>query len=464
MPEDMMLLGLGFLAVILGATFFIMGLEIGIFPLGSNLSGEFLEKKSILLFSLFGFCLGFGASIAEPAIISIATQAGEVTHGKLDALILRFLIAFSVGAITAFGILRTILGWPIANIIIFGYGIVLCLGFLAPKEILGLAFDSGSIATNVATVPLIVGLGLGIASVVSGRKVMRDGFGFVALAVIAPIATILAYSIFALGVEAGFEIAPLAKEAAQEGGISRNFGILSIVLDLFHTFFNLVPIIVTILFFQYFIIKKPLPNINGAIFGFIFLTIGLYAFILGIQFGLFPIGEAMAKNLIEKNNVFYIYLFAFLIGFATTMAEPALLATIKQADAMAERRLNVAMFRTLVALGIGFGILMGTYRLVNGSDIWVTLFLLYCFIIFLAAIAPKDIVAFAFDLGGVSITVVTLPIVTAFGLYLAANIEGRDALMDGFGLIAFASVFPMITVLGYSIVSAFIAKMTAPIS
>jgi hypothetical protein len=151
------------------------------------------------------------------------------------------------------------------------------------------------------------------------------------------------------------------------------------------------------------------------------------------------------------NTVFFIYLCAFLIGIGTTMAEPALVAVIKQADKMSEKQMNVKIIRLLVALGVGMGILIGSYKIVNGHDIWLYITVLYMLVILLAIFAPKDIVAFAFDLGGVTTSEITVPIVTAFGLYLAMNIDGRDALMDGFGLIAFASVFPMITVMGYSI-------------
>lgn len=452
-PDDLLSIAFGFFIVIIGATFFLMGLEVGVFPLGNNLSYEFLERKSQFWFALFGFSLGFSASIAEPAIISIASQAGSVTEGRLDPLVLRILIAFSIGMVTAFGILRSILGWSIKKIIIAGYLLILLILFFAPAEIIGLAFDSGSIATNVATVPLIVALGIGITSAIAGRSVLRDGFGFVALAVIAPIITIMIYGIFAFGIEIGLEVIMPPQPIEDEAHYKTGFTILGVLIDLLYTFLNLVPIIITILIFQYLIIKKPIPNMSGVVFGLVFLVIGLHAFIVGIKLGLFPVGESIANSLLKIDSEFYIYLFAFLIGFATTMAEPALLATIKQADAMAEKRINITMFRILVALGIGSGILLGTYRLVNGYDILILLIPLYLFVIFLTIIAPKDIVAFAFDLGGVSITVITLPIVTAFGLFLAANIEGRDPLIDGFGLIAFASVFPMIAVMGYSIIA-----------
>lgn len=459
-PDDLDSLVFGFFIVTIGITFFLMGLEIGVFGLGNSISSEFLEKKSIFWFALFGFALGFSASIAEPAIIAVASQIQAITNGALDALVLRLIIATSVGAITAFGIIRTIYGWSISKIIIIGYAIVLIITYFTPREIIGLAHDSGVIATNVATVPLIVAIGIGIASAIKERSVLRDGFGFVALATITPMIGIQLYGIFAL--DEGFlsQVQYIANEAEDKAHYIGGFSITKVIVDLFDTFKNILPIIATIVIFQYFVIRKPLPNVSRVVFGFIFLILGLYGFIVGIKLGLFPIGESIAQNLVVMNNVFFIYLFAFLIGFGTTMAEPALVAVIKQADKMSEKQINVKMIRLLVALGVGMGILIGVYKIVSGGDIWFYIAFFYMLAILLALFAPKDIVAFAFDLGGVTTSAITVPIVTAFGLYLAINIDGRDPLMDGLGLMAFASISPMITVMGYGIL---IEKFKTPL-
>lgn len=451
-PENLTTIIIGFCIVIIGVTFFLMGLEIGVFPLGNSLSNEFLEKRSIFWFTLFGFALGFSASIAEPAIIAVATQAQNITNGQLDALTLRIIIAVSVGLITAFGILRTLLGWSIAKIIIIGYIIVLAITYFAPPAIIGLAYDSGGVATNVATVPLIVALGIGITSALTNRSVLKDGFGFVALAAITPMISIQLYGIFALGTDFTVQNDLTNLNALPEKE-TVEFTIFTIISGLTQTFINILPIIGTILVFQYLIIKKSLPNLFRVILGFVFLVIGLYGFIIGIKLGLFPIGESIASNLVDMNSNFYIFLFAFLIGFGTTMAEPALVAVIKQADKYSEISLNVTTIRILVALGVGLGILLGTYKIVQGYNIWTMITILYALVIILSILVSKKMTAFAFDLGGVTTSEITVPIVTAFGIYLATNIEGRDVLLDGFGLIAFASIFPMITVLTYSAIS-----------
>lgn len=166
----------------------------------------------------------------------------------------------------------------------------------------------------------------------------------------------------------------------------------------------------------------------------------------------------MAAQLIERDRVIFIYLFAFAIGFATTMAEPALIAIGEQAEEAARGRLQGNVIRLLVALGVAIGITIGVHRIISGDSIHVYIMVGYAVVILLTWLAPKFIVPLAFDLGGVTTSEVTVPLVTALGIGLASEIEGRSVLIDGFGLIAFASIFPMITVMLYAIVAELAAK------
>ncbi|MDQ7731299.1 DUF1538 domain-containing protein [Halomonas sp. SpR1] len=215
---------------------------------------------------------------------------------------------------------------------------------------------------------------------------------------------------------------------------------------------DVLPIILTILFFQYIVLRRGLSNPRKIVFGFVLVIFGLYAFVVGLKMGLFPIGTSMAEQLIELERFGFIYLFAFMIGFATTMAEPALLAVGKQAEEAAAGRINGNAIRLLVALGVAIGISIGVHRIIVGGSMHYYIMGGYMIVIILTALAPKYIVALAYDLGGVTTSEVTVPLVTALGIGLAANIEGRSVLIDGFGLIAFASIFPIVTVMTYAIV------------
>jgi hypothetical protein len=214
---------------------------------------------------------------------------------------------------------------------------------------------------------------------------------------------------------------------------------------------DVMPILIVIFFFQYMIIKKPVAHLHKIITGIIMVILGLYAFIVGLEMGLFPIGETIALQLTGMGNNLLIYLFAFLIGFSTTMAEPALLAIAIKAEEISEGNIKQNVLRIVVALGVAVGIALGAYRLVSGDPIHYYIIGGYILVILFTYFAPKYIVPIAYDSGGVTTSTVTVPLVAALGLGLAENIEGRNPLIDGFGLIAFASLFPMLTVMGYGI-------------
>ncbi|WP_237665841.1 MULTISPECIES: DUF1538 domain-containing protein [Vibrio] len=216
---------------------------------------------------------------------------------------------------------------------------------------------------------------------------------------------------------------------------------------------DVLPIIITILFFQYLILRRRLSHPKQIVFGFLLVIIGLYAFVVGLKLGLFPIGSSMAEQLIGREQLFYIYLFAFMIGFATTMAEPALLAVGHQAEEAAAGKVKGNTIRLLVALGVALGIAIGVHRIIIGGSMHYFIMAGYSLVILLTIFAPRYIIALAYDLGGVTTSEVTVPLITALGIGLATHIEGRNVLIDGFGLIAFASIFPIVTVMMYAIIT-----------
>jgi hypothetical protein len=455
-PEGLGGMVLGLLVVILGVALFLQGLEMGIFPIGKNLSNEFARRGSLSLLLVFGFCLGFSTVIAEPALIAVANQAQTISSGRIDAFTLRIIVATSVGAVIALGIMRIVFGHPIHWYMISGYLLVMIITFFAPAEIVGLAYDSGGVTTNIVTVPLIAALGIGLAASIKGRSALTDGFGLVALAVTVPMISVQLYGIlvYNLGEQ---DLAVLAVSAA-EVPEQRHF-FVDMLIDLLTMFRDVLPIILVVLFFQYVALRKPIAHLPRVTAGFVLVIVGLYAFVVGLKLGLFPIGRSMAEQLITLNQAGYIYVFAFLIGFATTMAEPALIAIGAKAEEAARGRLKGTVIRLLVALGVAVGITIGVHRIITGDSIHFYIMAGYILVILLTWLAPSYIVALAFDLGGVTTSEVTVPLVTALGIGLATNIEGRNVLIDGFGLIAFASIFPIVTVMLYAISIERIARL-----
>lgn len=461
-PENIFVMAAGLLIVAVGVALFLQGLELSIFPVGKSLSNQFARKGSVPVLLSFGFAMGFSAVVAEPALIAVAQQAEEISEGKIKALTLRILVAVSVGLVVALGVFRTIFGYPLQWFMIIGYIVVVIITWFAPPEIVGLAYDSGGVTTNIVTVPLIAALGIGLAASIRGRNPLLDGFGLVALAVMVPMITVQLYGIV---VYSGAPADPVAlPTAAQTGTVDQTPVVLGMLLDLAGMVRDVLPIIITILFFQYLVLRRGLTNPRKILFGFALVVLGLYAFVVGLKLGLFPIGTSMARQLMGMEGYLFVYLFAFMIGFATTMAEPALIAIGHQAEQAAAGTINGNAIRLIVAVGVAMGITLGVHRIISGDSIHHYIIGGYILVIVLTALAPRYIIPLAYDLGGVTTSEVTVPLVTALGIGLASSIEGRNVLIDGFGLIAFASIFPIVTVMSYAIIVEMLAKQrkTAP--
>jgi len=319
MPDNLLTIVSGLAIVAFGLAVFIRGLEIGIFPIGENLAHDFAAKGSLWWLLAFAFMIGFSTTVAEPALIAIADKASAVSLGQIDAFWLRITVALSVGCAIALGAFRIIAGHPIHYYILGGYVLVVIVTFFAPKEIIGLAYDSGGVTTSTVTVPLVAALGIGLASSIKGRNPMIDGFGLIAFASLTPMIFVQVYGIAVYSLGGESSMVATNTVAASE---ALTFDIKRIVLELIGVIKDIFPILMVITFFQLLIIKKPIPRLKQTGLGIVLVIIGLYAFIIGLEMGLFPIGESLAASLTLNDNNRIIYLFGFLIGFATTMAEP----------------------------------------------------------------------------------------------------------------------------------------------
>lgn len=221
--------------------------------------------------------------------------------------------------------------------------------------------------------------------------------------------------------------------------------------------------IVVVVFFQLAVLQQPLPNLGQLLFGTLLVVLGLTFFINGLETGLFPIGESLAHALARKGSLFWLIIFAFTLGFGTTIAEPALIAIAEEASEIAaqagvigaslEAQEDYALgLRLTVALSVGCAIVLGVVRILKGWPVHWMIVGGYVIVVIITGFAPRDIISIAYDSGGVTTSTITVPLVTALGVGLATSISGRNPMIDGFGLIAFASLTPMIFVMLYGMV------------
>lgn len=225
---------------------------------------------------------------------------------------------------------------------------------------------------------------------------------------------------------------------------------------------DLLPIVLVIGFFQLVVLRQPVPNLLDLVVGTLLVILGLTLFVMGLKIGLFPFGESMAYAFARRGSLPWLLIFAFALGFGTTVAEPALIAVADEAAEVAAVAGVIANesgakehyafgLRLTVALSVGFAIVMGVYRILRGWPIQRLILGGYVAVVIMTAFAPREIIGIAYDSGGVTTSTITVPLVTALGVGLASSIRGRSPFADGFGLIAFASLTPMIFVMGYGL-------------
>lgn len=238
---------------------------------------------------------------------------------------------------------------------------------------------------------------------------------------------------------------------------------IEFVWILIYTLRDVLPILVLIVFFQLAVLKQPIPHLKKVILGGIYVVLGLSLFLMGLEKALFPLGKIMATQLSDPafitaggnaltdwESYYWIYIFAALIGFSTTIAEPSLIAVAIKAEEVSAGTISPWGLRITVAIGVAFALALGTFRIVTGTPLFVYIMAGYMVVIVQTIFAPKRLIAIAYDSGGVTTSTVTVPLVAALGLGLSSAVPGRNPAVDGFGLIAFASLFPIITVLGYA--------------
>ncbi|MDH3976744.1 MAG: DUF1538 domain-containing protein [Deltaproteobacteria bacterium] len=235
------------------------------------------------------------------------------------------------------------------------------------------------------------------------------------------------------------------------------------IKQLFNSFIDLLPILVVVLLFQTLIIRQPIPDVTNLIFGMLLVILGLTFFIEGLEQALFPIGEAMAYDFARKGSLSWLLVFAFSLGFGATVAEPALIAVADEASSIAadggmienteDAKASYSFgLRLTVALSVGFAILIGVVRIIRGWPLHYLIISGYCGIVIMTAFSPDEIIGIAYDSGGVTTSTITVPLVTALGVGLASAIKGRNPMLDGFGLIALASLTPIIFVMAYGMI------------
>lgn len=445
---------LGGILVIFGLTLFLLGVDIGILPIGERSGAALTAKRSLKLLLASAFLIGFIVTVAEPDVQVLADQVRAIAPGVSKwGLIL--MIAVGVGFFVALGILRTVLSIPLNILLTVSYIGVFALAFCAPATFQGVAFDSGGATTGPMTVPFIMALGVGVAAVRSktgkNGKIAssaEDSFGLTGIASIGPVLAVIVYGI---SIHATSDAA-VSGEAAGHGLIGHGiFVFLNLLPSIFMEVATaLAPLAAMAALFQIFLLKMPPMQVVRMVRGFVFSFVGLVLFLCGAHGGFMPAGEALGEVLGEASlqGSFWTALLVavgVVFGAIVVCAEPAVWVLTDQVESISGGTIKRKVMLVALSAGVALSIGISMLRVLFGFSLWYILIPGYALALVLSFIAPKLFTAIAFDSGGVASGPMTSTFILSFTLG-ASSASGGNPSVDAFGVIALVAMTPLIAI------------------
>ncbi|MBR0496887.1 MAG: DUF1538 domain-containing protein [Treponema sp.] len=445
---------LGGILVIFGLTLFLLGVDIGILPIGERSGAALTAKRSLKLLLAAAFLIGFIVTVAEPDVQVLADQVRAIAPGVSKwGLIL--MIAVGVGFFVALGILRTVLSIPLNILLTVSYIGVFALAFCAPATFQGVAFDSGGATTGPMTVPFIMALGVGVAAVRSktgkNGKIAssaEDSFGLTGIASIGPVLAVIVYGI---SIHATSDAA-ISGEAAGHGLIGHGiFVFLNLLPSIFMEVATaLAPLAAMAALFQIFLLKMPPMQVVRMVRGFVLSFVGLVLFLCGAHGGFMPAGEALGEVLGEASlqGSFWTALLVavgVVFGAIVVCAEPAVWVLTDQVESISGGTIKRKVMLVALSAGVALSIGISMCRVLFGFSLWYILIPGYALALVLSFIAPKLFTAIAFDSGGVASGPMTSTFILSFTLG-ASSASGGNPSVDAFGVIALVAMTPLIAI------------------
>ncbi|QNO15730.1 DUF1538 domain-containing protein [Alkalicella caledoniensis] len=440
---------IGAVFIILGLTIFLLGVDLGITPLGSMAGSNLTKSNRLWVVVASGIVLGFFISIAEPGLLVLANQIDFITDGQISNISILIVVSLGLAIMVAFGLIRTVFNIPLYKILSILYFLILILSFFATPEFLAIAFDASGATTGVLAVPFILALAIGISSMKKDSKSSeKDSFGLVSIASVGAILSVLILNFFSGATEFS---ANLELEVSETSSVFRPFfnEIIPVMLE---SFLAILPLLIILTVLQKIAFKLTKRAYLRILKGFIYAFFGLLLFLVGVNAGFMEVGSIIGYTIASFDNSFYLIIIGFVLGIVTILAEPAVHVLTHQIEDVTSGYVKRVAVLTALAIGVGLAIALSMLRIIIPSiQLWHYLLPGYILAISLTYIVPKLFVGIAFDAGGVATGPMTATFILAFTHGAADAVEGADLLIDGFGMIAMVALTPIITlqILGY---------------
>lgn len=434
---------IGSVLIILGLSLFLLGVDIGVTPIGSLLGSMMAKFNKVWFLGIAGIFLGFIVSVAEPDLHILASQVEFVSSGLISKLSIVVIVSIGIAVMLAIGLIRIVYNFPLYKLLTGIYFIILILSFFTSSEFLAISFDASGATTGALTVPFILALALGTSRPKKDSKASeKDSFGLVAIASTGAIISVMIMSIIS---KTDKITASLELEMNQTNSIIGPF-ISELPKILNDVFFALFPLLVVFLIFQKKSFKLEKRAVSKIIKGIVYTYVGLVYFLVGVNGSFIDVGSIVGYNLASYGNKIPLILVGFILGMVTIVAEPAVYVLTHQIEEVTSGYVKRNIILFALSIGVGLSVALSILRiLIPGIQLWHYLLPGYIISIVLAFIVPKLFVGIAFDSGGVASGPMTATFIMAFAQGAAERIEYANVLIDGFGLISMVALTPLIT-------------------
>ena len=431
---------LGGVLIIIGLSFFLVGADIGVLPMGQRAGSALVHKRNLPLLLGAGFIIGFIITVAEPDVQVLAAQVMDVAP-SISARNLVFMIAAGVGLFVSLALLRVIFQFSLRVLLLLFYALLFVCAALSSPEFLGVGFDAGGATTGPMTVPFILALGMGVAAV-RGGNAENDSFGFIGLASIGPIMAVLLMGMLSSGT------GELPAESVESAGESLSLlaAFLNLVPEVLHeVLVALGPLFLLFAVFQLTLVRMPSQQLLRLIMSLVYTFLGLVLFFLGFKGGFMPAGRELGA-LIAGTQPSALFISAgVLFGALVVCAEPAVWVLTVQVEEISGGSIRRSLMLAALSLGVACAVGMAMFRILNGISLWYFLIPGYLLSFGLMRFCPPLFTAIAFDSGGVASGPMASTFILAFALG-ASNALGGNPILDAFGVIALIAMTPLIAI------------------
>lgn len=427
----------GAVFIMLGLSLFSLGVDTAIVKMGEQVGADLTKSKKVGKILLICFLLGVIVTVAEPDLIVLSSQLA----GAIDKTLLIVAVAVGVGIFLTLAMLRLVFQIPLRILLFVSYAIAFILALFVPKEFVAVAFDSGGVTTGPMIVPFTIALGIGAASTLSKNN-SDDNFGFVAFTAIGPIIAVLTLGIFADSPI--IDPSAFTQIVSYEGGLLGKFFVAmpGYFLDVLVA---LAPVVAFFLIYNLFALKLPHKTLGRMLFGLIYVYLGLVLFLSGVNVGFSPMGAIVGKTLIESGMKYLLIPVGMAFGFCIIIAEPAVKVLTEQVEEISDGTIKSRTMLIALMGGMSIAIGLSLLRILTGISIWWIILPVYVGAFALTFFVPKIYTAVAFDSGGVASGPMTATFMLPLALGACAAMGG-NILTDAFGLVAFVSMTPLLTI------------------